>query len=171
MKHLWWWIISGLLAMPCLLCAVSGPWPGGLGVSYFWAPKAGAQEWVGVLIRPDGWTFDHVNWSITPALGQFAVAPGLYSSTATVHYYNSLVHVITCNLPPIPGAFCNIQSWCIPSEYTTSLVIVLVAIHVVRWRRQRDRRLKSGFCCRCGYDLCTTPDRCPECGTIPPKPK
>jgi hypothetical protein len=46
---------------------------------------------------------------------------------------------------------------------TTTAALVLLGCSLVRSRR----RLRNGLCMFCGYDLCMTPQRCPECGTIP----
>jgi hypothetical protein len=52
----------------------------------------------------------------------------------------------------------------LPAAVALSLTMPLIWLK--RYQRRRRRHL-SGHCVVCNYDLRATPDRCPECGTVP----
>lgn len=45
------------------------------------------------------------------------------------------------------------------------LVVRDIKCDLNRWAE--DYRVEQGLCPVCGYDLRATPNRCPECGTVP----
>jgi hypothetical protein len=58
--------------------------------------------------------------------------------------------------------------WCM-----SALFLILPLIWDIGHRRRHCAlgRSRAGRCPSCGYDLRATPDRCPECGTVPEKVK
>jgi hypothetical protein len=60
------------------------------------------------------------------------------------------------------------DGWLVKAPYWALASVLAVApmISFVGAARRRGRR-RSGRCSVCGYDLRSTPDRCPECGAIP----
>jgi hypothetical protein len=61
----------------------------------------------------------------------------------------------------------DIVSYVILPYWFVILFLGTVAFAGALWNRRVRRRLSSGLCARCGYDLRATPHRCPECGLIP----
>jgi hypothetical protein len=59
-----------------------------------------------------------------------------------------------------------------PIWFVAALFAVLPVLRVMVSSRERReyRRRMVGLCRSCGYDLRASPDRCPECGTIPANP-
>ena len=58
------------------------------------------------------------------------------------------------------------ELWSLPVWYLLAPPIILLA-HLARKPVRRYVRSRNGACLVCGYDLRATPQRCPECGTIP----
>jgi hypothetical protein len=62
----------------------------------------------------------------------------------------------------------TIELWSISLQYWFLYVLFAIAPAWCAAAILHKRRKKqAGFCTVCGYDLRATPDRCPECGTIP----
>jgi hypothetical protein len=56
--------------------------------------------------------------------------------------------------------------WALPLAFVAALFALLPAFRLREYVLHR-RRWRSGLCFNCGYNLCATPDRCPECGSVP----
>ncbi len=83
-------------------------------------------------------------------------------------YQTQIGHpVIADDLRPPPVEL--LRAWTIPGWALVAATGALPAYWLTIVRRRRAAQ--TGRCTHCGYDLRATPDRCPECGTIPPKKK
>jgi hypothetical protein len=71
----------------------------------------------------------------------------------------------------LPGFQYIEQDGWLQLDYRFALALILIldyALYRLTRRATRaERRAAAGLCPSCGYDLRSTPERCPECGTVP----
>jgi hypothetical protein len=66
----------------------------------------------------------------------------------------------------LPGVFGQSRWFAIPYATLIAPCAVMPGVVLTRaWRRRR--RARRGLCRQCGYDLRASPQRCPECGSVP----
>jgi hypothetical protein len=86
----------------------------------------------------------------------------------SVGHYSHLVRY-RWNLLGFSYADCEFGSiLTIPIWMILAFATVLPAAQLIAWRR-RKKLVDTNHCVTCGYDLRATPERCPECGTVPEK--
>jgi len=116
-----------------------------------------------LLRKQSGYSYDnryHVNWTNTRrAYG------GIINGSRSFRFLGFRWRRIaqTPN-EPFSGGFDITIPMLLPLAIFAILPFIFLRNRFIRTSRSEDN-----LCLACGYDLRATPDRCPECGTIPPR--
>ena len=133
----------------------------------------GAAAWPWSYWRADAMLVSvHHNWLLGPAIYRGSlmfVSRPAHAGENGVRWFHerpetsikshSLLNFVY--FPLRPGLALGVPLW------LCSALFGLWGVSILR----RAREPLTGFCPACGYDLRATPDRCPECGRIPPGAK
>jgi len=170
MKNFRRWVFNGIAALSLLLCVAavalcfrsyfywdSGPVPLSIsskhGLGYDSVNGHFCISWQADVVNMD------VAVSHTPASNEDLTQHAAWKAPGLAY--------IRWDIPPTAP---QIRFRGVTVSYWLVAVIFLFPPALRGWEYIRRKRLAtSGRCSVCGYDLRATPDRCPECGTIPTK--
>lgn len=111
-----------------------------------------------------GWEDSPLSWRRTDV--EFLYAPAGYGPASWNIIPNHLGHDRSDSPDPSIRQRAVFTYWRVPYWPLAVATALLSAWASVRAWRSR-RRVSPELCVVCGYDLRATPERCPECGTVP----
>lgn len=74
---------------------------------------------------------------------------------------------LSCLIPSFPDYDDGLSAPRHVLRYTLMATVLFLSAFVGSTYIARGHRVEQGVCAACGYDLRATPNRCPECGTVP----
>jgi len=119
-----------------------------------------------------GWDYGYSDPDLPRSSAVVLPEPGLLHDMgfAGFHLYISLGGSLSLPVGP-SGGISGVTS---PPRFRVEMplwfaTLVFAILPAAAAQQIYRRRHRQGHCSRCGYDLRATPDRCPECGTVPSK--
>jgi hypothetical protein len=179
MKRFRRWLFNGLAVLSWLLCVAMG---------LIWARSYFAvNDWPANWVGGTSENYTRIQWAggnreIESRDGRLSLTlidlvHSVHQPTAMKDFHHEFIGFGGDRLGNGRWGSGTVWTW----EYFTTLwmphwfLVLITALLPAMWivvdiRSRKVPRLKPQSHCReCGYDLRATPDRCPECGTIPAK--